>query len=318
MNRRELLKSIPLMTVAPALGAVGSSQSRADHPGAGQAPRSAGTAAAPTRYPLSMLCIGLWVFGWDDDAVTYYLAAVNAKDTPIPEAGPNEHVHEHKAVLVLPADTLIDAGAGMEVDAVDRRRWPWLPTAVVFRKFPLGVQDAQFHIKGVEETVDENVYAAFPIRQANRGHRIKPQWYKERDNATAWLYQLGGTMRDAPPRKPVKVKWTFDYERGRPGTDTPVRLTDTLELFGSGSAIEIDPGGGPVNKRDVPINGYLVNLPDDVSLYERQHKTTLFHIRAFYKAFETRPPVNRQRIPWTTAATYPGGEPVFCPPGSLI
>lgn len=300
MKRRELLKSIPLAAMAPALGN-GDTAS-------GLGLRLSGTI---TKYPFTLRCIGLWILGYDAGSNYNYLAAVNADNITIPGGV----LHVHTPLLILPPGSLLEPAKYTDLSEDERKKWG-LP-AGDFKKVPL---KANFVVDNVDGRFDEFVFGVVPLRRINPGLAIKAQWFAEPDKATAYTYLKGGELRSARPRKAVKVAWTFDYALNKPGTDTPIRLTDTLEWMGEGDGdIQIKPDGTTVvNKQNIALDGFLVNLPYDTTVYEGAHKETLYHVHAMYKIFETPPHMSLQRIPWTADGDYPSGEPVFCPPGSAI
>jgi hypothetical protein len=225
--------------------------------------------------------------------------------------------------LILPNDAVDSTAGGDPVVLADRKKWPWLP-AGDFLKFPLS---GEFFVHGMDQPSGESVLGAFPVALVNsycdpdnETERLKcevrPNWYTKADIATSYLRLRGGRIEDAPSRKGVKVGWSFDDDYTT--SNTQVRLTDTLELKGSGSDVEIL-APGKLNKAALPaINGFLANLPDDVTPAERKNKRVLYHTRAFYKVFRAQDIPGKLRIPRTRAVTYPGGEPVFCPPGTLL
>jgi hypothetical protein len=300
MKRRELLKSIPLAAMAPALGTADTTS--------GLGLRLSGAA---TKYPFTLQCIGLWILGYDVDSNNKYLAAVNADKITIPGGV----LHVHTPLLILPPDSLLEPAKYADLTEVERTTWV-LPAGDL-KKVPL---KANFTVDNVDGAFDEFVLGVVPLRRINPGLPIKVRWFTEPDKATAYTYLKGGELRSARPRMAVKAAWTFDYALNKPGTDTPTRLTDTLEWTGEGDGdIQIKPDGATVvNKANIALDGFLVNLPHNTTVYEGAHKETLYHVHAMYKIFETPPHMSLQRIPWTADGDLPSGEPVFCPPRSAI
>jgi hypothetical protein len=312
MHRRDLIKAIPIAAVGQSIVAAETSHAREE-----QSTSVGARAKAPVTQmvtDLTLFVVGLWLLDFDGQLNAHVLAAINANGTKIPNS--EETIHVHTPYVVVPSD-IVDANAtgGSDVTAAESQRWRWLG-AGSFKKFPLS---GEFEVANLRGGSDADVFGAFPLRRVNAMLEVKRPWYTDANTTTAYVKQAGGRLRDASPRHGVRVEWTFTDEQNKPTGDTPVRLTDTLEWNGRGPNVAIKIAAKAITKPNLPgITAFLVNLPESVSSHEEQNKRALHHLRALYKVFKSPPELAEQRIPRTTAVTYPSGEPVFCPPGTLL